>query len=463
MSIQRKIIIWFTAILIVISLIMFFVILSASSIVLKETLKSTLVETVENNTNEIEYYYILSEENKNSYSQYISYKGGYIEINDIFIDEISGIISGIYEKNGNLIYGENPLGEKLLKKGFSNGIVQTLEIDNEKYYIFDRKLDHLGIKDVWLRGVVSENKALSEISDISKISFIILCVVIHIGVIVGIYIIEKVFRPIKKITEAAIKIGNSADLKERINMGEGKDEFKILANQFDKMVDKLDKTFESEKRFTSDASHELRTPVAVISAQCEYILESPREVEEYIEALEVISRQNKRMSSLINDMLSLSRFENKKNKYVFSEFDFSSSIDAICKDMSLIEKKNIKLSYHIEDNIFLNGEKELLERLALNLISNAFKYGKENGSIFVSLKKDKKTEKVLLSVSDNGIGISDEEKEKIFDRFYRSDKSRSEAGTGLGLSLVSEIAKLHGGIIELESKLNEGSTFTFIV
>lgn len=463
MSIQRKIIIWFTAILIVISLIMFFVIISASSIVLKETLKSTLVETVENNTNEIEYYYILSDENKNSYSQYISYKGGYIEINDIFIDEISGIISGIYEKNGNLIYGENPLGEKLLKKGFSNGIVQTLEIDNEKYYIFDRKLDHLGTKDVWLRGVVSENKALSEISDISKISFIILCVVIHIGVIVGIYIIEKVFRPIKKITEAAIKIGNSADLKERINIGEGKDEFKILANQFDKMVDKLDKTFESEKRFTSDASHELRTPVAVISAQCEYILESPRDVEEYIEALEVISRQNKRMSSLINDMLSLSRFENKKNNYIFSEFDFSSSIDAICKDMSLIEKKNIKLSYHIEDNIFLNGEKELLERLALNLISNAFKYGKENGSIFVSLKKDEKTRKVLLSVSDNGIGISDEEKEKIFDRFYRSDKSRSEAGTGLGLSLVSEIAKLHGGIIELESKLNEGSTFTFIV
>ncbi|MBO7254735.1 MAG: HAMP domain-containing histidine kinase, partial [Clostridia bacterium] len=385
------------------------------------------------------------------------------EINDIFLDEISGIISGIYEKNGNLIYGENPLGEKLLKKGFSNGIVQTLEIDNEKYYIFDRKLDHLGIKDVWLRGVVSENKALSEISDISKISFIILCVVIHIGVIVGIYIIDEVFRPIKKITEAAIKIGNSADLKERINMGEGKDEFKILANQFDKMVDKLDKTFESEKRFTSDASHELRTPVAVISAQCEYILESPREVEEYIEALEVISRQNKRMSSLINDMLSLSRFENKKNKYVFSEFDFSSSIDAICKDMSLIEKKNIKLSYNIEDNIILNGEKVLLERLALNLISNAFKYGKENGSIFVSLKKDEKKGKVRLSVSDNGIGISDEEKEKIFDRFYRSDKSRSESGTGLGLSLVSEIAKLHGGVIELESKLNEGSTFTFIV
>ncbi len=442
---------------------MFFVIISASSIVLKETLKSTLVETVESNSNEIEYYYILSEENKNSYSQYISYKGGYIEINDIFLDEISGIISGIYETNGNLIYGENPLGEKLLKKGFSNGIVQTLEIDNEKYYIFDRKLDHLGTEDVWLRGVVSENKALSEISDISKISFIILCVVIHIGVIVGIYIIEKVFRPIKKITEAAIKIGNSADLKERINMGVGKDEFKILANQFDKMVDKLDKTFENEKRFTSDASHELRTPVAVISAQCEYILESPREIEEYIEALEVISRQNKRMSSLINDMLSLSRFENKKNKYVFSEFDFSSSIDAICKDMSLIEKKNIKLSYNIEDNIFLNGEKELLERLALNLISNAFKYGKENGSIFVSLKKDEKKGKVRLSVSDNGIGISDEEKEKIFDRFYRSDKSRSESGTGLGLSLVSEIAKLHGGVIELESKLNEGSTFTFIV
>ncbi len=463
MSVKRKIILWFTTILVFISLIMFFVIISVSSSVLKDTLKTSLMESIQKNASEIDYYYILSEENENAYVQYISYKDGFIEIDDGFLDETNGIISGIYESNGNLIYGENPLREALLRKGFSNGIVQTLNVSDENYYVFDIRLDHLGIEDVWLRGVVSENKALSEISDIAKISFIVVCIMIHIGVIVGIHIMDKIFNPVNKITDAAIKIGNSADLKERINMGEGKDEFKILANQFDKMVDRLDKAFESEKRFTSDASHELRTPVSVISAQCEYILESPRETEEYIEALEVISRQNKRMSSLINDMLSLSRFENKKNKYIFSEFDFSSSINAICKDMALIEKKNIKLTYSVEDGIVINGEKELLERLALNLISNAFKYGKENGSIFVSLKKDKKTEKIIFSVQDDGIGISDEEKDKIFDRFYRSDKSRSESGTGLGLSLVAEIAKLHGGKIQLESKLGEGSTFSFII
>ena len=227
------------------------------------------------------------------------------------------------------------------------------------------------------------------------------------------------------------------------------------------MVDRLDKAFEKEKRFTSDASHELRTPVAVISAQCEYTLESPRDTEEYIEALEVISRQTQRMSALINDMLYLSRFENKKAQYIFEEFDFSACVSQICKDISLIENKGIQLSYDISNGIFFNGEKELLERMILNLIGNAYKYGKENGEIKVTLQKVDGVN-IKLSVSDNGIGISDSEKEKIFERFYRSDKSRSESGTGLGLSLALEIAKLHGGDILLESVLGVGSTFTFV-
>lgn len=463
MSVKKKIILWFSSILIAVVAVTFFTVFYVSKSIIRENLKVTLEETVEKNSSGIDYYYILSEENEDVYNQYIAYKGGFLEIDAHFLDKIGGITTGLYYENGDLIYGENPVGKPLGDIAFLNSSIRTFKAKGEKYYIFDRKLDEVGIEGLWLRGIVSESSATAELNNIAWISFIILCIIILLSVVIGIIIIESIMKPVGKITSAAIKIGNGNDLKERINIGEGKDDFKILANQFDKMVDRLDKAFEKEKRFTSDASHELRTPVAVISAQCEYTLESPREIDEYIEALEVISRQTKRMSSLINDMLYLSRFENKKGQYTFEEFDFSQCVTELCKDMSLIEHKGITLFYSIEGNVSINGVRELLERLISNLISNAYKYGKENGEIHVNLSKDEKSGKIHLSVSDNGIGIDETEKEKIFDRFYRSDKSRSEAGTGLGLSLALEIAKLHGGTITIDSKLGEGSTFTLVI
>ncbi len=463
MSVKKKIILWFSSILVAVVVVTFFTIISVGKSIIIKNLKTSLEEMVDKNSNNIEYYYILSEENEDIYNQYISYKDGFLEITSDFLDNSNGISSGIYHESGELIYGENPIGRSLDKVPFLNSSIQTLSDSGEKYFVFDRKLDGIGIEGLWLRGTISESTGNEELNRIGNISFFILCIIVYLGIVVGIIIIERIMKPVKKITDAAIKIGNGNDLKARINMGDGKDDFKILANQFDKMVDRLDKAFEKEKRFTSDASHELRTPVAVISAQCEYTLESPREIDEYIESLEVISRQTQRMSSLINDMLYLSRFENKKGKYKFEDFDFSLCISQLCKDMSLIDQKNITLYHDIEENITIKGERELLERLVSNLISNAYKYGKENGEIKVSLSRDLQNGKIKLSVADNGIGISEEEKEKIFDRFYRSDKSRSEAGTGLGLSLALEIAKLHGGDIIIESELDKGSTFIVLL
>ncbi len=461
MTVKNKIIVWFISILVIVFSLAFFTIYSLSSSFLKENLKKSLSQTVEKNVDEIEYYFILSGEDENIYNQYIEYDGGFLEIDDDFLNTVDGITIGLYEKNGNLIYGENPLGEHLVKKGFSNAILQTITVEGEKHYVFDRKLDGIGVDGLWLRGTVPEETALSGLKSVSKIALIILCIIVEISAVIGIIIAEKILKPVKKITQAAIQIGSSKNLKQRINLGEGKDEFKTLANHFDKMVDRLDDAFEAEKRFTSDASHELRTPVAVISAQCEYALESPKETEEYIEALEVISRQSKKMSSLINDMLSLSRFEHKKGNYEFCNFDFSLCISELCEDLALVESKNITLYTDVEKNIQINGEKELLERLASNLIMNAYKYGKENGVINVSLSK--KGEKIFLSVSDDGIGISEVDLPRVFDRFYCVDKSRNNAGTGLGLSMALEIARLHGGDITVESTLGKGSTFTFII
>lgn len=461
MSVKKKIILWFTSILIIVVAVTFFAIISVSRSIIKENLKLSLEETVEKNVNDIDYYYILSEENEDIYNQYIAYKNGFLEIDTDFLDKIGGVTTGLYHENGDLIYGENPLGQSLSELEFSNYSFKTIEVEGEKYFVFDRLLVGLGIDGLWLRGTIAESYGMATLNSVAGISLIILCIIVLLSVVAGILIIENIMLPVKKITNAAIKIGNGNDLKERINMGDGKDDFKILANQFDKMVDRLDTAFEKEKRFTSDASHELRTPVAVISAQCEYALDSEKSVEEYVESLEVIARQTKRMSSLINDMLYLTRFENKKDGYEMQDFDFSQCVSQICEDMSLIESKNISLSYTVEDGIIINGNHSLLERLILNLISNAYKYGKENGKITVSLFRQ--DGKVHLSVADDGIGIAPEEKEKIFDRFYRSDKSRSEAGTGLGLAIALEIAKLHGGNITLQSTPSIGSTFTLIL
>ena len=127
--------------------------------------------------------------------------------------------------------------------------------------------------------------------------------------------------------------------------------------------------------------------------------------------------------------------------------------------MSLIRERGISLEHEVEDEIWVNGNPALLSRLLSNLISNAYRYGKDDGHIKVRLKKSQ--DEVTLSVSDDGIGISREDKEKIFRRFYQADSSRTGSGTGLGLSMVKEIASFHGGSMSVESEPGKGSEFTF--
>jgi signal transduction histidine kinase len=460
MSIKTKVTLWFSVILIIVVSVTFITVITVSNSILQKTVRDSLMGAVENNVDEIEYYYILSDEEFDKYNEYIPFNGGFLEVDDDFLDRTNGIATGLYDEKGSLIYGENPIGKSLSEIPFSDTVIQTITISKVKYYIFDRKLNDNTFDGLWLRGVVSAKEENSKLSKITEISLIVLLFIVLIGIVIGVLIAGKVLKPIEKITEAAKKINSGTDLKLRINMGEGTDELRVLATQFDKMVDRLDMAFEEERRFTSDASHELRTPVSVISAQCEYALESPMEIDEYIESLEVIQMQSKKMSSLINDMLYISRFENKKDEYNFVETDISELVLNICGDMSLIKEKNINLSHSIEKGIISKVNKELFERLLTNLIGNAYKYGKENGEIKVELNV--RNGKNHLSVTDNGIGISENEKEKVFMRFYRSDKSRNSDGTGLGLSLAMEIAKLHGGTITLESQMDKGSCFTFI-
>lgn len=460
LSIRLKITLWFAVALFVIVAITYVVILTVSNQVIQKTIRDTLLHTVEDNVDEVEFYTDISQVDiANSVDHFIMYNSGYLEVDDDFLDEVNDVYTALYLSDGTLMYGENPLAVALADLEFSDSEIRERTVNGELYYILDRHLTQKGLEDLWLRGVVSEHQGEVQMHEISTLSLIILPIILIAAVLGGYFIAKRMLRPIKQITNAAENISRGGDLKKRIELDSGKDELHQLADSFNNMIARLDESFEAERQFTSDVSHELRTPMSVIMAQCEYTLDEERTPQEYERALRLIRRQGRKMTKLINDMLDFVRLERRGTNYQIEKLNLSALVNSVCEDMSLIRERGISLEHEVEDEIWVDGNPALLSRLLSNLISNAYRYGKDDGHIKVRLKKSQ--DEVTLSVSDDGIGISREDKEKIFRRFYQADSSRTGSGTGLGLSMVKEIASFHGGSMSVESEPGKGSEFTF--
>lgn len=460
LSIRLKITLWFAVALFVIVAITYVVILTVSNQVIQKTIRDTLLHTVEDNVDEVEFYTDISQVDiANSVDHFIMYNSGYLEVDDDFLDEVNDVYTALYLSDGTLMYGENPLAVALADLEFSDSEIRERTVNGELYYILDRHLTQKGLEDLWLRGVVSEHQGEVQMHEISTLSLIILPIILIAAVLGGYFIAKRMLMPIKQITNAAENISRGGDLKKRIELDRGKDELHRLADSFNNMIARLDESFEAERQFTSDVSHELRTPMSVIMAQCEYTLDEERTPQEYERALRLIRRQGRKMTKLINDMLDFVRLERRGTNYQIEKLNLSALVNSVCEDMSLIRERGISLEHEVEDEIWVDGNPALLSRLLSNLISNAYRYGKDDGHIKVRLKKSQ--DEVTLSVSDEGIGISREDKEKIFRRFYQADSSRTGSGTGLGLSMVKEIASFHGGSMSVESEPGKGSEFTF--
>jgi signal transduction histidine kinase len=276
---------------------------------------------------------------------------------------------------------------------------------------------------------------------------------------IGGYIMSGVMlRPVRDITRVASSI-SATNLSERINHQGPDDELKDLADTFDSMISRLEASFESQRRFIQYASHELRTPLAAIRTNIE-VTEMDPEVspEEYRELLDTVKAQTNRLTHLSDDLLLLTSTESDPPEMVNVEA-ISVCNDVVTGLQGLAERNSITLRLEGPDRAMVTGHPELLYRCVFNLVDNAIKYSGENSSVVIRVSQ--RPGQTQIEVSDTGPGIPEQYRERVFDRFFRVDKSlsRKSGGSGLGLAIVKEVVEMMGGTVSLRSELNVGTTF----
>ena len=275
----------------------------------------------------------------------------------------------------------------------------------------------------------------------------------------GIFLARRALKPVDKIARTAQEI-EETDLSQRINVNT-KDELGRLAATLNAMIGRLERAFQRQKQFTSDASHELRAPLAVIEAESSLALQKERPPSDYRQSLETISQESKQMSLLIEQLLTLARADAGKEQWNFAEVNLGRLITNLSADVEVLcQEKGLTCQLGQTQDLVIKGDQARLRELFMNLLDNAIRYTPSPGTVSISLRRE--GQMAVVAVTDTGVGIPAEDIPFIFERFYRVDRSRSraEGGTGLGLAICRYIAAAHGGKIEVESQVGVGSTFS---
>jgi heavy metal sensor kinase len=285
-------------------------------------------------------------------------------------------------------------------------------------------------------------------------------ILLMLGSLGGWILAKRSLSPIGYIVSKARSI-TSNNLNERLAARGTDDEMDHLIRTINEMIGRLENSFKRISEFTADASHELKTPLCALRGEAEVLLSRERAPEEYQEGLAHFVERFDYLNRLINDLITLSRFDSSQLELERIPIRLDLLIKDICSLFQVLaEQKKITLEMNSNQEIMVVGDRARLQQLFTNLIDNAIKFTPEGGAIWVTVERNNGAIKV--NIKDNGIGIPVEEQEKVFKRFYRVDKSRSRetGGVGLGLSIAEQIAQAHQGKIEVKSELNRGSTFT---
>ncbi len=297
------------------------------------------------------------------------------------------------------------------------------------------------------------------INEITNKWIVVTLLILVIVIALVIFMSLNIFGPLKNVLDTIKKI-SAGQLHQRIEL-KGKNEFTELGEAVNTMTKRLEEVDQSRQEFVSNVSHELKTPLSSIKVLSEsLLLQENVPAEMYREFLQDISSEIDRMTNIVNDLLALVRNDSNQAKINVADIDINKMLRDIVKRLSpLANDKNIDISFAAAKDVMLKGDEVKLSLAISNLVDNGIKYTPSGGYVKVSLDADSKD--CFITVQDSGIGISEEEQTRVFDRFYRVDKTRDRetGGTGLGLAITHSVILLHNGSVKIISSENEGATF----
>jgi heavy metal sensor kinase len=298
-------------------------------------------------------------------------------------------------------------------------------------------------------------KSLNSLLTTLGIVFALLIVPSILG---GRLLANKIMRPISKMSDQMDDIG-SEHLEERIETPNTSDEIEKLGLTFNKLLDRLQESFERERQFIGDVAHELKTPVATLRGEIELALSKKRTNEEYKKALDESLIDVNRLSTTMKNILDLAWINADSANFDDHTFDLTSALTEL-KDLAtkLGSPKHITIKGDIANNIVVKGMEDKVSRALLNIIDNAIKYTPKEGTVSISLRAKKQN--AIVEITDTGIGITEKELSHVFERFYRGAKTAKTLGSGLGLAITQGIIKAHKGDIDISSKTGKGTVVT---
>jgi signal transduction histidine kinase len=438
MSAKLRLTAWFTLMMLLLSAMVLVFILVINGSAITDDPEGRLIKVVDKNVHNVEF------------------ERGVMEWDSLSAYD-HGVYCSYYDASGAFLYGAAP-AESFPTLPLTTGPVRQESLGEQPYYVYDCYMD-MAVGGLWVRGCISQADSSGVMNTILTLTAILLPSLLLLTVAGGWLIARGAFRPMEKIMAAAEAISDGSDLSGRVALRRGPSEMKALSRTFDSMFSRLEKSFNAEKQFASDASHELRTPITVILSQCDRARRKDKTPEDFLQSIQVIQEQGNRMSALVDQLLNLTRLQQGTDRYPLRELDLSALTEACAAEFLPADDRGITFSTDIEQGVTADCNPTLYSRVVFNLLQNAYKYGREGGSVKLSLKTQ--GWRAQLSVTDDGIGIAQEELPKIWQRFYQVDASRGEdGGSGLGLAMVKEIAEYHGGAVGAESHPGAGSTFT---
>lgn len=357
--------------------------------------------------------------------------------------------------------------QKLLSdSGNAQRLFENVKSGRSGYRGFVRKFPLRGqtYTLVILQSLHAQNEMLEEVRATFAWVIPIAIILASLG---GYFLARKSLAPVMAMSSQAGRIG-AENLHERLPIQNAKDELGRLAASFNELLERVDQSFERQRRFMSDASHELRTPAAILRGESEVALSrTERSAEEYRESLAVLHAEAQRLTQIVEDLFTLTRAD--AGQYPLSPKDFY--LDELVADCthaarSLALAKQITLTCEVPEELPIRGDEALLRRMILNLLDNAIKYTPAGGRVNVSCERS--GDEYALNVTDSGSGIPEELHQRVFERFFRADKARTRSekdggGAGLGLSIARWIAEAHHGRLVLARSDSSGSTFTALL